>query len=159
MSDKTLSYKGYLGSVEMSLDDACLYGEVLFVNDLVSYEGKTVEELQKAFVEAVDHYLAKCEEEGLESDKPCSGTFNVRFTAELHRAACLEAAKHGRSLNDFVKEAVTLAVSVAKTVINETHHHTHIQRVEIISEQGPYEIAKSTWQNVSENRPRKGQLN
>jgi len=151
MSDKVLSHKGYLGSIETSLDDNCLFGEILYVNDLVTYEGKTVEELHKAFVEAVEHYLARCAEEGVEPDKPCSGTFNVRMAPELHRTACLQATRKGVSLNEFVKEAVSMAVCEEKTVVNETHLHTHIQTVEIHGEQSPYEDVMSTWQKASES--------
>src|SRR5262245_21990494 len=139
MGDKVLNHKGYIGSVEMSLDDNCLFGEVLFVNDLVNYEGTTLEELKRAFVEAVENYLARCVEEGVEPDKPCSGTFNVRLAPELHKAACVKAAQSGVSLNEFVKDAVSGAVAEPKTVIHETHNHTHINRIEVVSDQNAYE--------------------
>lgn len=151
MADKVLSHKGYLGSVEMSLEDNCLFGEVLFVNDLVNYEGATVEELQKAFVEAIDHYLARCAEEGLTPDKPFSGTFNVRFAPEIHKSACLKAALCGVSLNEFVKSAVLQALAEEKTVVNETHNHTHIHTVEIVSAQS-YEEPKTLWRGVEKQK-------
>ena len=111
MSDRILSYKSYSGSIEVSIEDGCLHGEILFINDLVSYEAENVRELQTAFAEAVDFYLDKCRRDGLEPDKPCSGTFNVRLTPELHRNASLAAARKGQSLNDFVKECVSDGVS------------------------------------------------
>ena len=146
MSDKVLTHKGYVGSIEFSLEDKCLFGQVLFVNDLVNYEGPTLDELQKAFVEAVEHYLARCAEEGLQPDKPFSGTFNVRLTPEIHRAACVRAAEHGTSLNDFIKDAVVTALGEAKTIVNETHHHTHLHTVEIVGAQKSYEEPKFLWQ-------------
>jgi len=111
MSDKVVSHRNYSGSIEVSLEDGCLYGEILFINDLVSYESKTVSGLQAAFEEAVDFYLDKCRREGLEPDKPCSGTFNVRLSPELHRNASVAAARTGQSLNDFVKDCVSKGVS------------------------------------------------
>ena len=53
-----LSYKGYSGTVEISIEDNCLHGKVEFINDLVTFEGETPIELQSAFEEAVDRYLA-----------------------------------------------------------------------------------------------------
>ena len=111
MSDKILSHRNYSGSIEVSLDDGCLHGEILFINDLVSYESETVGGLQTAFEEAVDLYLDKCRRDGLEPDKPCSGTFNVRLSPELHRHASVAAARKGQSLNDFVKDCVSKGVS------------------------------------------------
>lgn len=113
MNDRILSYKNYSGSIEVSIEDGCLHGEILFINDLVSYEAENVRELQAAFAEAVDSYLDKCRREGLEPDKPCSGTFNVRLAPELHRSASVAAAGKGQSLNDFVKDCVSDGVSAA----------------------------------------------
>jgi predicted HicB family RNase H-like nuclease len=113
MNDRILSYKNYSGSIEVSIEDGCLHGEILFINDLVSYEAENVRGLQTAFAEAVDSYLDKCRREGLEPDKPCSGTFNVRLAPELHRSASVAAAGKGQSLNDFVKDCVSDGVSAA----------------------------------------------
>ena len=34
-----MKYKGYYGSIEASTEDNCLYGKLLFIRPLVSYEG------------------------------------------------------------------------------------------------------------------------
>lgn len=126
MTDKVLSYKGYCGSIEFSIDDDCLYGQILFVRDLITYEAEQIGALKKAFEEAVDYYLEKCQREGLNPDKPFSGSFNVRFSPELHRAAAIEAARIGTSLNDLVKECVETRLSGAKVFnIHENHQHFH----------------------------------
>lgn len=152
MADKFLQHRGYLGSVQMSLEDNCLYGEVLFINDLVNYEAQTPEQLQTAFAEAVDDYLKRCEAEGLDPDKPCSGTFNVRLTPELHRAACCEAVRNGTTLNDYVKEAVQNAVSRQRPVVNELHHHTHVHHQVSLSDEGSFGESAPGWLSSQENR-------
>ena len=53
----TMQYKGYHGSVEISPEDNVLYRKLLFVSPLVTYEGTTAQELEKAFIDAVDDYL------------------------------------------------------------------------------------------------------
>ena len=41
-----LEYKDYLGTVEYSSSDKVLYGKVIGINGLVSYEGDSIESLQ-----------------------------------------------------------------------------------------------------------------
>ena len=102
----TLTYKGYTGTVDFSVEDNCLYGSVVGINDLVSYEGSTVEEVKADFESAVDGYLDLCAEIGKEPQKAYKGTFNVRVSPELHRRAAIEAAKEKQSLNWVVGQAI-----------------------------------------------------
>jgi len=55
-----LEYKGYLGSVEFSAADHVLFGEVIGIRSLISYEGSSLEALRKDFETSVDAYLACC---------------------------------------------------------------------------------------------------
>ncbi|WP_127469935.1 type II toxin-antitoxin system HicB family antitoxin [Thiomicrorhabdus aquaedulcis] len=99
-----MEYKGYLGSVEYSAQDHCLYGKLAYIRALVNYEAQTVEELEREFCSAVDHYLAVCEKLGKTPQTPLKGTFNIRISPELHRAAVMAAGN--KSLNAFVAEAI-----------------------------------------------------
>lgn len=103
---QTLRYKGYEGSIDVSAEDDVLHGQVLFINDVVSYEGETIPELRQSFESAVDDYLELCEKTGTEADKPFKGTFNVRVTPALHRDAAVRAKREGCSLNDIVCRAL-----------------------------------------------------
>ncbi|MBO4838536.1 MAG: type II toxin-antitoxin system HicB family antitoxin [Lachnospiraceae bacterium] len=104
--NNTMEYKGYVGSVEFSQKDSLLYGKVLGIRSLVSYEGSSVEELIKDFHEAVDEYLAACAQEGTEPEQAYKGSFNVRLGSDLHRRAVIYALSHGQTLNSLVEEAV-----------------------------------------------------
>lgn len=106
MSNQTFSYKGYTGSIEVSVEDGCLHGEILFIDDIITYEGIGVEELRTAFTEAVDRYISYCEETGKPANKPYSGTFNVRIGKELHRKAAQKAYLEGKKLNEFVTQCI-----------------------------------------------------
>ena len=94
-----LEYKGYYGTVEYSANDDVLFGKVIGVNGLISYEGDSVQSLKADFEEAVDDYLVACEAEGLAPEKMYKGSFNVRIEPELHRALALFAASHSITLN------------------------------------------------------------
>jgi len=108
---KQLEYKGYTGSIEYSNEDELLFGNVLGINSLILYEGKTGKELEKDFKEAVDDYLLTCKEEGIKLEKPFKGNFNVRIPSELHQRATLLAMREKRSLNSFVAESIREKVS------------------------------------------------
>jgi predicted HicB family RNase H-like nuclease len=105
-----LQYKGYYASLHFSSEDDVFYGKILGIDDLVNFEGASVKDLRKAFHEAVDDYLATCEELGKEPDKTYKGTFNVRVPTDLHKAAAVFAAINNISLNDFVKTAINYAL-------------------------------------------------
>ncbi len=99
-----MEYKGYLGTVEYSPEDHCLYGKLAYIRDLVNYEATTVKKLEKEFRAAVDDYLETCRDLNKAPHQPCKGSFNVRTGPELHRAAVI--ASGGQSLNAFVCEAI-----------------------------------------------------
>ena len=43
--NKDFEYKGYIGSIDFSVEDKIFYGKVLGIRALISYEGKNGEEL------------------------------------------------------------------------------------------------------------------
>ena len=104
---RTLTYKGYHGSVEFSLEDNTLFGQVIDTNSLISYEGTTLDELKKDFENAIDDYLKMCEEHNEKPEKAYTGIFNVRLEPEMHKKLALYAKEHDESLNASVKNAVT----------------------------------------------------
>ena len=105
-----LQYKGYYASVHFSADDDVFFGKLLGIDDLVNFEGASVKELKKAFHEAVDDYLETCKELDKEPNKTYKGSFNVRISTDLHKAAAVFASVHNISLNDFVKTAIDYAL-------------------------------------------------
>lgn len=98
----TLTHRGFTGTAEVSLEDGCLFGCILHINDSISYEGSSVAELEQAFIAAVDDYLKHCEAIGKRPDKPYSGTFNVRVGPERHRKLIDVGARLGKGLNETV---------------------------------------------------------
>ena len=104
--NKVLEYKCYFGSIEVSIEDNVLYGKLLHINDLITFEAETVGELENAFKEAVDDYLEYCTQLGKVAEKPFKGSFNVRISPENHKKAVAQATRMGISLNQFVETAI-----------------------------------------------------
>lgn len=117
MSANKLIYKGFTGSFDASLEDECLVGKVLFIDDIVTYEGDMVPELKANFQAAVDRYLAYCEKTGKAANKPYSGTFNVRVGSDLHRQAAIAAQDASINLNEYMARATQAAVEQAPTAM------------------------------------------
>ena len=113
--NNTISYKGYVGSVEFSEDREIFYGKVQGIRSLISYEGRNVKELLSDFHGAVDDYLELCESEGTIPETAYKGSLNVRFkNSDIHRRAAIYAINHDQSLNSFIEEAVEEKLSRAK---------------------------------------------
>lgn len=108
--NNTMEYKGYLGSVEFSQEDALFYGKVLGIRALISYEGSSAAELVADFHGAIDDYLALCAQQGKEPERAYKGSFNVRISPELHKQAVAAAMAHNMTLNSFVENSIAQAV-------------------------------------------------
>jgi predicted HicB family RNase H-like nuclease len=101
-----MEYKGYIGKVEIDEEAGILYGEVINVRDVITFEGESVDEVQKAFRESVDDYLDFCAQRNESPEKPFSGKFVIRLPAELHRKAYIQAKLADKSLNGWVTEVL-----------------------------------------------------
>ncbi|MBI2251161.1 MAG: hypothetical protein HYU63_00070 [Armatimonadetes bacterium] len=60
MNDNLL-YKDFVGSIHFSSLDKVFYSKIEGIDDLIIFEGKTVDELIQAFHKAVEDYIKLCE--------------------------------------------------------------------------------------------------
>ena len=106
----TLKYKGYsgTGTVEYSEEDNYLMSKVNGMNNnLISYEGKTVEKLKADFEAGIDLCLESCNERGVKPQKPYSGSLNIRIPSEVHSQLAIKAQITGRSINAIIKDLLS----------------------------------------------------
>ena len=82
-----LVYKNYVGHVEFDDEAEIFHGEVINTRDVITFQGKTVKELKKAFIDSVEDYLKFCASLNEEPEKPFSGKFNLRIDPETHQEA------------------------------------------------------------------------
>jgi predicted HicB family RNase H-like nuclease len=99
-----MRYKGYIGKVEYDADAKIFHGEVIGLRDVITFQGTTVKEIEKAFKDSVDDYLEWCQERNEKPEKTFSGNIRLRMASELHANLALEAARRGLSLNEFINE-------------------------------------------------------
>ena len=101
-----LKYKGFIGSVHFNAEDRIFFGRIEGIDDLVTFEGTTVDELEGAFKFMVEEHIADCEREGKPTEKSYKGSFNVRINPDLYRQAAQIASVEGITLNQLVQRAI-----------------------------------------------------
>ena len=105
-----MTYKGYQGQFEYDADADIFHGEVLNMSDVITFQGRSIDELKRALADSVEDYLEFCALKGKTPEKPYSGRFNVRLSPEVHQRIAMEAAKGGMSLNAWVAQTLNRAV-------------------------------------------------
>jgi len=108
----TIEYNGYIGSIEYSSEDKCFFGKVEMINDLVTFEATSADELESNLQASVDEYIQTCKKLDREPQKTFKGVFNVRLDPELHQKIYKEALRAGVSINAFIKNALKEQVSI-----------------------------------------------
>jgi len=105
----TMRYNGYSARVEFDADDRLLVGHIAGIKDIVGFHGASVDELEAAFHEAVDDYLAACKKLKQAPNKPFSGRVMLRLPPELHARASAAAQVRGVSFNQWAAEVLDTA--------------------------------------------------
>ena len=101
-----ITYKGFIGSVHFAAEDKVFYGKIEGINDLITFEGETVSQLEEGFKYMVDQHIRDCECNHLPLEKSYKGNLNIRLAPELHKMAAHNAALRGISLNQYINEAI-----------------------------------------------------
>ena len=99
-----MKYKGYFGQVVYDDEAKLFHGDVIGLKDVITFQGTTVKELEKAFKDSIDDYLEWCQERDEKPEKTFSGKLHLRITPDLHSPLVQEASLHGLSLNTFIVE-------------------------------------------------------
>ena len=104
-----MKYKGYVARIYFDEEDRIFVGRLTGIDDIVSFHGATVDELETAFHESVDHYLEVSERTGCPAQKPYSGKLTVRVPPEIHAAVAAAAEARGASMNKWIADTLARA--------------------------------------------------
>ena len=102
-----LEYKGYITTVEA--EDGVFLGRVAGLRDVITFEGTTFAEVEQAFRDSIDDYLAFCAERGEPPDRLYSGRIPLRISPGTHRRAAMRAQSEGLSLNQWIARRIESA--------------------------------------------------
>ncbi len=109
-----MQYKGYNGRVEFDDEADIFHGEVLGLRDVITFQGRTVDEVKQAFRDSVEDYLEYCAKRNEEPEKPFTGKLMLRIPPDIHRKVYIAAKQSGSSLNAWITQ----------TLKNTTEHVT-----------------------------------
>lgn len=107
-----MKYKGYISHIEFDEVDRIFVGHLAGIKDIVGFHGSTVDELEHAFHESVDNYIAISEETGRAAQKPYSGKLMLRVSPDIHAAVALAAQVHGKSINQWASDVLGKAAHI-----------------------------------------------
>lgn len=107
-----MKYKGYVARIEYDEEDRIFVGHLAGIKDIVGFHGTTVDELEDAFHESVDNYIAISEETGRPVQKPYSGKLMLRISPDVHAAVATAAEMHGKSINQWASEVLDKAAHI-----------------------------------------------
>jgi len=101
-----MEYKGYYSNPRYSAEDNVFWGKIDGIDDSISFEGTSVNELQAAFAEAVEDYLDTCKRHGMIPKAPFPGRLEVSIPPDLHKKIAAFAANRDVSLNHVIEAAL-----------------------------------------------------
>lgn len=90
-----MKYKGYQGTVTFDEEAKIFHGEVLGLKDVITFQGTSVDELEKEFKHSIDDYLEFCKKKGRAAEKPFSGNLLLRVPPEryIRKQPCRQSSK------------------------------------------------------------------
>ncbi|WP_422136887.1 type II toxin-antitoxin system HicB family antitoxin [Endozoicomonas sp. ALD040] len=107
-----MKYRGYIARVEYDDEDRIFVGHLAGIKDIVGFHGSSVDELETAFHDAVNDYIAISEKTGRPVQRPYSGNLMLRISPEVHAAAATAAEAKGKSLNQWASEVLSNASQI-----------------------------------------------
>ncbi|MDR2825458.1 MAG: type II toxin-antitoxin system HicB family antitoxin [Deltaproteobacteria bacterium] len=105
MDNNTMKYKDYTALIEFSDEDGCFIGSVIGINDIVSFDGETVDEIRKNFHDMIEHYIAACADEGRKPNTPISEVM-VPIPPVLYAKIAQKAEYDGVPINTVMETAL-----------------------------------------------------
>ena len=101
-----MTYKNYVAKVDFDAEAKFFHGEVIGTRDVITFQGKSVSELEKAFKDSIEDYLEFCETKKKEPEKSFSGRLNLRLDPDTHRKVAVLSSTEEASINQWINEAI-----------------------------------------------------
>jgi|SRR5690554_2226001 len=102
----TMMINGYRALIQYDPDIEMFRGEFIGLNGGADFYAADIKGLKKEGETSLQVFLDMCAEDGVEPLKSFSGKFNIRVPPELHAEIVQAAAAEGKSLNQWVIQAL-----------------------------------------------------
>jgi predicted HicB family RNase H-like nuclease len=104
--NNSVSYKGFVGSVNFDFNKNFVFGKIENVQDVVEYKTEFAADVKKVFIKAVNKYIRDCKQSNKRIVKIYNGRFKLYIPTTLHQSAFSYAIAKGISLNQLVQKAI-----------------------------------------------------
>ncbi len=104
-----LKINGHKAVVEFDPELNMFRGEFLGLNGGADFYANSVEGLEREGEKSLSAFLEVCAEKSIEPTRSFSGRFNIRIAPQTHQAAVMAARAQGKSLNEWVADAIEIA--------------------------------------------------
>ena len=101
-----MEINGYRALIQYDSEIEMFRGEFMGLNGSADFYASNIEGLKNEGAISLNVFLQMCVEDGVEPKKNFSGKFNIRIPAELHEDIANVAISEGKSLNQWVVEAL-----------------------------------------------------
>ncbi len=116
-----LKYKDYTGNVQFDAEDGIFHGRILGIEDIVGFEGASIEELESDFRQSVDDYIETCSEIGKMPQMPFFAKIVLDLPSDLHIAIAAKAGQQHKSVDSWIVEACRKIVTEGIDFENHPH--------------------------------------
>ena len=107
----TMTHDGYVATVELDEDADLFHGEVINTRDVITFEGTSVEEIQRKFRISIDEYLGFCAEQGKAPDNPNAGHLVIDIAPDLQRAIIQAAKREHKNLDAWILDRLASGIA------------------------------------------------
>ena len=102
-----MDFDGHQAVINYDPEIEMFRGEFVNLNGGADFYATDIEGLHKEGEISLAMFLDMCKKDGVEPKKNYSGKFNVRLSSVLHENLVVAAASEGKSINQWVVEALT----------------------------------------------------
>jgi predicted HicB family RNase H-like nuclease len=108
-----INYKGYNAQVEIDLEANVLFGRVVDLRTVITFEVDRIDGIRAAFEEAIEEYLEFCAAHGKKPERPYAGNVTLRTSARNHRMFAEASRAAGLSMNAWMERALVQSAESA----------------------------------------------
>jgi predicted HicB family RNase H-like nuclease len=121
MLSNVISYRGYHAEIKYDPSADAFHGRVLGMRDVISFYGRTPEELRHEMQAAIEGYLDWCETDGAKPEKSWTGKLTLRSDDDFRRRVLIAAAARGQSVSAWINQ---LADRESRRILAELESET-----------------------------------
>jgi predicted HicB family RNase H-like nuclease len=110
MKDQTIQYNGYTALLTYDPEDESYTGEVIGIEDMIVFEGSTIEEALENFKDMMERYPKLCSKMNFEPNPPPEQIM-VPVEPELYAKAVSIAETNGQTTTGVVNQAIEALVA------------------------------------------------